>query len=114
MHVILASSDGIIFGGMFCAVLAGVAGVLKARLVFVRVGLVLCVVVVCLGLASFGWKPLFGGTQTMESYFGATMISIGLLCAAIFGAIEEFFRPFTDGDGDQRRGFAVVQPQKDQ
>jgi hypothetical protein len=101
-------SDVIIIGGMLLAIAGGVLACVRSRLVAPRIGFLLSAVVVCVGLANFGWRPLFGGGHTPDVYFGCVLCCLGLLGFCLFAAIEEVWRRFLAGP-DDRPGFPVIQ-----
>ena len=112
MILAINSQDVLILTGMLAAVVLGVFGVARAKLVFVKVGLPLAVVAVCLGLAYFGWKPLFGGSHSPGTYFGTAMLFIGLIGSAALGAVEESHRRITSA-AEPGRGFPVIPASRD-
>ena len=107
MMLAISSQDVFILTGMLAAVVLGLFGVARAKLVFVKLGLPLGVVAICLGLAYFGWKPLFGGSHAPGTYFGTAMLFIGLIGSAALGAVEESHRRITSA-ADPGRGFPVI------
>jgi len=105
------SQDVFILAAMLTAGALAILGAWRAKLLFVKVGALLSAVMVCLGLAYFGWSPLFGGTHPPGTYFGATMLFLGLINSVIVGTIEESYRRTTGAGAAERRGFTVVPPQ---
>ncbi len=83
----------------------GALGAWRARLVFVKAGALLSAAMVCLGLAYFGLLPLFGGSHPPGTYFGATMLFVGITAAAILGAVEKGYRRATSAPKDEGRRF---------
>ena len=99
--------DVFIIAGTLAAAVLGILGAVCARLVFVKAGLLLAALAIGLGLAYVGWKPLFGGSHPPDTYFGATMLLVGLLGSAMLGAVEESHRRMTRA-ADPGRGFPVI------
>lgn len=77
MVLAVNSQDLFILAAMFAAAAMGVTGAWRAKLVFIKAGAL--APAVCLGFAYFGWKPLFGGSHPPATYFGATMLFVGLM-----------------------------------
>jgi len=100
-------SDVIIIGGMLLAIAGGVLACVRSRLLFPKIGFIFSAVAVCVGLANFGWRPLFGGIHTPDVYFGCVTCGLGMLGFCLFGAIEEVWRRFLAAP-DERPGFPVV------
>jgi hypothetical protein len=107
--VIAVTRDVFILLGLVAAAGLGVVGAWMARLMFAKLGVVLCVAAVCVGLINSGWKPWLGGSYSERTYFGATMLLVGLLGLAIIGAIEESHRRLKSGV-EPERGFPVMPP----
>lgn len=100
-------SDLLLVSVQFTAVAMGILGAWLAKLIFAKAGAVVSAAAVCLGLAYFGWRPLFGGDHPPSTFFGATMLFAGLVGLALVGAIEESHRRMTT-TADPRSGFPVL------
>jgi hypothetical protein len=111
MMLAVTGQDLFIIGGMLATAALGIFGAWRCELIFAKVGALASTLAVCLGLAYFGWKPLFGGSHPSETYFGATMLFVGFLGFAILGAVEESYRRIT-GTADVARDFPVVPPRR--
>ena len=103
--------DAIIITGMVVAVAGALFMVVRGRLIFTRIGFLISGVAICVGLAYFGWSPLFGGSHSPDTFFGSVILCVGLLGFCLFGAIEEIWRRLT-AEPDARRGFPVVPSQR--
>jgi hypothetical protein len=99
--------DGVIISGMLLVVIAATFACFRSRLVFTKLGFLVSAAMVCLGLAYFGWLPLFGGTHPPETLFGCLVLCLGLFGFCLFGAIEEIWRRVI-GTPDGTRGFPVI------
>ena len=108
LAVAVVSQDFLIVAGMLTAGALGALGAWRAKLVFVKAGALLSALMVCLGLAYFGLLPLLGGSHPPGTYFGSTMLFLGLMGGAIVGAVEEGYRRVTSGGTDERHGFPVI------
>src|SRR5687767_1570430 len=102
--------DAIIITGMLLSVVGVLFACVRSRLVFTRIGFVISAVAVCVGLAYFGWLPLFGGNHSPATFFGAVILCIGLLGFCLFGAIEEIWRRLIVTP-EAGHGFPVMQRQ---
>jgi hypothetical protein len=58
--------DVIIVGGMLLTVAVDVFACARLRLVVPKFGFVVSAVAMCIGLANFGWRLLFGGVHTPD------------------------------------------------
>ena len=86
------SQDYIILSGMGVAISASLALAIFSRLLAVRLGSLVAAVTVCVGLAYFGWKPLFGGSHDPGIYFGCIMLFLGTLALLLLAAVEQSSR----------------------
>jgi hypothetical protein len=115
MHVpqllLVSSGDLIALTGMASAAVAAGFMVWRVHLVFSRLGCVLSAATVWLGLANDGWKPFFGGHYGEETYFGCTMLVLGVLAFLLFGAVDEVLWALAPSDG--HRGFPVIAKEMD-
>jgi hypothetical protein len=89
MILAMVSRDIIILGGMLGASIAGVMLAIMGRVLMARIGAMISIVPICLGLANFGWLPLFGGTHDPSTYFGCEMLFGGILSMVVFWAIDQ-------------------------
>jgi hypothetical protein len=112
MILAVNAQDLFIIAGTLAAAALGILGAVGARLMFVKAGLLLAAVAIGLGLFNFGWKPLFGGSHPPDTYFGATMLLVGLLGAMALGAVEESHRRMTSA-ADPGRAFPVIASPRD-
>src|SRR5688500_18163238 len=112
MTLAVTGQDVMILGGMFAAATLVLLAATRCRLLLIRVGAVLAAAADCLGLVYFGWRPLFGGHHPPDTYFGTTMLFMGLLAGAILGAVEEGYRRVTRPP-EAGRGFPVMPPRSD-
>jgi len=103
----MGGRDLFILAGMATTIIGTLAGCVVARIYFVKAGLILAGVSICVGLANFGWEPLFGGKQFADTYFGCTMLALGLLSACLLAGLEELLRRLSPVQ-TQHRGFPVI------
>jgi hypothetical protein len=106
----------VIFIGMLLAIVAALFFGLRSRLLFMRsrllftrLGFGLSALIVCVGLAYFGWQPLFGGSHPIDTWGGFVALCLGLFGFCLFGALEEIGRQLAAAP-DPRPGFPVVPP----
>lgn len=99
--------DLILLLGIIGTIVGTIAACLKVRLYFAKGGMLVSGVAVFLGLANFGWMPLLGGTQYPDTYFGCTMLFMGLLGAALLGGVDEAFQRMEPAPLGER-GFPVM------
>jgi hypothetical protein len=103
--------DAMITIGMLLTVAGTLFACFRFRLVFTRIGFVISAVAVCVGLAYFGWLPLFGGSYSPDTFFGSVILYLGLLGLCLFATIEEVWLRLTVAP-EAGRGFPVVQPDR--
>ena len=84
--------DFIIITSMLVAAGTGIAGVVIAKLLFARIGFVFATVCMCVGLAYFGWLPLFGGSHDPGTYYGSVMLLGGMTAFILFAALDQMAR----------------------
>ena len=83
-------SDIIILAGMAVAIGCGVYGVKRATGIFFKIGSVFSALTACVGLAYFGYRPFFGGTQhDVSNYFGCVTLIVSILAWLFFIAISD-------------------------
>jgi hypothetical protein len=115
MHVpqllLISTGDIIALTGMASAAVAAGFMVWRVHLVFARLGCVLAAATVWLGLANHGWRPFFGGSYGNETYFGCTMLVLGVLAFLLFGAIDEVL--WALAPSDEQRAFPVITTEND-
>jgi hypothetical protein len=111
MLLAVVTQDFMILSGMSLALAAGIWIACTTPLILVRVGALLSVGPIGLGLANFGWKPFLGGRQFPDTYFGCTMLCVGILFMALFGSLEAVRRHLALPKA-QPRGFPVLIDEK--
>jgi len=88
----ITTRDLMIFAGMGVAITTSVVLAIVSRLLAVRIGSLAAAVAICVGLAHSGWRPLLGGAQYLDTYFGCVMLFIGVLAMLLFAAVEQVAR----------------------
>ena len=78
----------ILFMGIF--IFLGIYGANKNEKTPFKIGSIISSLAICDGLAYFGWKPYFGGTNhSLSVYFGCIMLTFGLLSWLIFLGLSQ-------------------------
>jgi hypothetical protein len=105
MTIAFSHSDRVIFTGMFITIVFSIYQALYACwLSAAKGGVLLSAVAICLGLAYFGWQPLFGGSHSISTYFGSVILFVGGLSMLLFITIDQSYRHKIDNTP----GFPVI------
>jgi len=108
-YLAIGDRDVLIISGMFLGIGYAIYQAFRCWLFAVKCGVLVSCVAICLGLAYFGWIPLFGGSHDVSTYFGSIMLFLGILFTILFIAIDQATRKPQE---ENPRGFPVIMVDK--
>ncbi len=85
-------NDTIALVGIAVAIGLGLWGAITNTTIYFRIGSMATSLVACAGCAYSGWKPFFGGSHDVGTYFGCIMLTFGLVGWLFFRGVSDVNR----------------------